>query len=175
MVEEAEDEAREARYSALTSQRHDHCTGRNIVKNQSNKNKVKTRALQSSMPAPRHQPESLKTTATSPKPTIDDTISVNAKAVKLFKHMFSSQIASERETDWKDLAAAMVEAGCSATHGGGSAVTFQDERNNKGAIVVHKPHDSIVPHVFLKGIGRRLTDWFGWDENTFVERERGRP
>jgi hypothetical protein len=98
---------------------------------------------------------------------------VKAKTVKFFKRMFSSLDCPQRSTDWQELVAAMVDSGFSATHSGGSLVTFEDERNKKGSIVLHKPHpDPTVDYIMLKTIGKRLTKWFAWGEGTFVEREK---
>lgn len=87
--------------------------------------------------------------------------------------MFSTSEGSQGRTRWDDFVGAMVDAGCSATHGGGSAVTFENERNKQGSIVIHRPHpDSSIDPVMLKAFGKRLTRRMGWDENTFVERAR---
>jgi hypothetical protein len=94
---------------------------------------------------------------------------VNTTSLKFFKRMFTTPEPSKGTLDWQGLLAAMVDAGCSASHSGGSAVTFHDKRNKKGSIVLHKPHpDTTVDHVMLKTIGKRLTKWFAWDESTFI-------
>jgi hypothetical protein len=39
----------------------------------------------------------------------------------------------------------------------------------KGAILFHKPHSStIIDHIKLKANGKRMREWFGWSEKTFV-------
>ena len=105
----------------------------------------------------------------SEPPTVHSRIGVSAKSLKFFRRIFSTLEPSQGTLDWQDLLAAMVDAGCSASHSGGSAVTFRDERSKKGSIVLHKPHpDTTVDHVMLKTIGKRLTKWFGWVTSTFV-------
>ena len=87
--------------------------------------------------------------------------------------MFSTYTSIKACTRWEDFVAAMVDAGCSATHNGGSAVTFEDERYGKGSIVVHRPQPtpSLDP-IMLRSIGKRLTRRLGWTEDTFAEREK---
>jgi predicted RNA binding protein YcfA (HicA-like mRNA interferase family) len=113
------------------------------------------------------------TDTTAPPPTTSDTIHVKPKTVKFFKRMFSCLESAQRSTDWQELVAAMLDSGFSATHSGGSLVTFEDERNKKGSIVLHKPHpETTVDYIMLRTIGKRLTKWFGWGGGTFVGREK---
>lgn len=96
-------------------------------------------------------------------------INVHKTTVELFTQMFSPYNTKQGCTKWDEFVAAMVDAGCSATHNGGSAVTFRDE--SKGAIVVHRPHpESTIDPIKLQSIGKRLAKWFGWGKETFVER-----
>lgn len=102
-------------------------------------------------------------------------ISVKAKTVELFQQMFSSNELLQKQRDWDDLVAAMVDAGCSAVHSGGSAVTFEDQSSGdkKASIVLHKPHpETTIYPIMLRSIGQRLFKRLGWDANTFVEREK---
>ncbi|KAK3708897.1 hypothetical protein LTR37_011227 [Vermiconidia calcicola] len=98
-------------------------------------------------------------------------ISVGSKSVRLFTQMFTTLGMAKGLTKWDELVAALVDAGCSAEHKGGSAVAFEDQRNRTGCIVLHRPH----PHptldpITLKSVGKRLKKWFGWDAGMFVER-----
>lgn len=90
----------------------------------------------------------------------------------LFTRMFAAREEHRKDVRWDSFVAALVDAGYSATHNGGSAVTFKDERHTNGrSIVVHKPHpDPSVDPIMLRSIGRRLRRRFGWDAETFVER-----
>jgi hypothetical protein len=61
-----------------------------------------------------------------------------------------------------------------ATQSAGCAVRFE---NDQGSIVFHCPHgdahDSALSAEFLRNeIGKRLTKWFAWDVETFVERTK---
>ncbi|KAK3716364.1 hypothetical protein LTR37_006514 [Vermiconidia calcicola] len=102
---------------------------------------------------------------------VQPAIPVSPKSAQLFAQMFSPSEHRMGSVKWEDLVAAMVDAGCSATHRGGSVVTFKDERNGMGLITVHKPHpDPSVPPIMLKRIGKRLNKWLGWRVETFEER-----
>ena len=151
----------------------EHQTGREIAKKIEPKMKTKTRATYAASFANDFASMDIEPLESSTQLAKLDTIAVKQTSVDFFRQMFSSVEAPERSPKWVDLLDAMVDAGMSATHGGGSAVVFQDEKKKKGSIVLHKPHpDPTVDHVMLKTIGKRLTKWFGWDEDTFVERER---
>ncbi|KAK3708895.1 hypothetical protein LTR37_011225 [Vermiconidia calcicola] len=112
---------------------------------------------------------------TAPNPNVApvDRLTVSAKSIGIFHQMFSTYTSIKACTRWEDFVAAMVDAGCSATHNGGSAVTFEDERYGKGSIVVHRPQPtpSLDP-IMLRSIGKRLTRRLGWTEDTFAEREK---
>ena len=93
---------------------------------------------------------------------------LKAKTVDFFRQMFSCE-EIQQQRDWDDLVVALVDAGCSAVHNGGSAATFEYQRNKKGSIVLHKPHPktTIFP-IMLRSIGHRLTKSLGWDADTFM-------
>lgn len=98
-------------------------------------------------------------------------ICVDKKSLQVFANMFAIFGAPKGQTKWEDFVKAMMEAGMSATHNGGSAVTFE---NSMQKIVIHRPHpDTSINPVRLRSIGKRLSKWFGWKEGTFVEREKG--
>ncbi|KAK3696022.1 hypothetical protein LTR37_018164 [Vermiconidia calcicola] len=78
---------------------------------------------------------------------------------------------------WQQFVIAMVDAGCTVTHVGGSAVSFDHVRNTSngslGTIVFHKPHPDLnIDSKMLQIMGRRLKKWFGWDKETFVVRAK---
>lgn len=94
---------------------------------------------------------------------------VEKKTFQLFATMFSSEQPS-LQTRWDDFVRAMKDAGCCCKANGGSAVTFED---GKHKIVVHRPHpDSTIDPIKLRSISKRLKKWFGWNQNTFVERRK---
>lgn len=87
-------------------------------------------------------------------------IAVKTPSMDIFASMFSRAEPQQTRARWEDLVRAMADAGFSATHGGGSAVTFDDKQGQKGAITVHRPHpDSVLELIKLRAIGRRLTKW----------------
>jgi predicted RNA binding protein YcfA (HicA-like mRNA interferase family) len=82
--------------------------------------------------------------------------------------MFSSFGTAKGAMKWEDFVKAMADAGCSACYVGGSAVTFQYDRNK---IQIHHPHpDPSIKPIILRSIGKQLTKRFGWDMETFVDR-----
>lgn len=86
--------------------------------------------------------------------------------------MFTAYPMSGGPVKWVNFVAAMVDAGFSGTHSGGSAVTFKDERRGGGSIVFHRPHpESIIDDVMLRGMGKRLSKWFGFDKDSFAVRQ----
>ncbi|KAK4918306.1 hypothetical protein LTR49_013856 [Elasticomyces elasticus] len=102
--------------------------------------------------------------------TTRPTIPVNCANLNIFTRMYGMWGEAKKDVKWPDLAAAFVDAGLSAVHIGGSAVTFRHP--TKGAIVFHRPHpDPGVKPVWLRTMGKRLKKWFGWSAETFVERE----
>ncbi|KAK5722408.1 hypothetical protein LTR15_005638 [Elasticomyces elasticus] len=97
-------------------------------------------------------------------------IAVKHQTFSIFTRMYAVCGEAKADIKWPDLAAAFVDAGLSAVHAGGSAVTFRHP--TEGAIVFHRPHpDPNVKPVWLRTMGKRLNKWFGWSAETFVERE----
>ncbi|KAI7199586.1 hypothetical protein KC343_g8572 [Hortaea werneckii] len=104
-------------------------------------------------------------------------IPVNSESLRIFACIFPNTAgpASKGVVQWKQVVTAMTDAGFSATHTGGSAVSFERKARDgaDGAIVFHKPHpDTEMDNLMLRVMGKRLKKWFGWDEGTFVEREK---
>lgn len=134
--------------------------------------KLKTRPPEAS-----HRTRPSKDSAENPGPetlaTEDDTkLAVRTSSKEVLTRMLSSYTPAAGGIDWEDLVAAMVDAGCSVTPTGGSVVTFRDETNGKGSIVFHRPHPhSVIEPIVLRSMGKRLRKWFGWEAETFVERE----
>ncbi|KAI5274899.1 hypothetical protein E4T47_02011 [Aureobasidium subglaciale] len=71
---------------------------------------------------------------------------------------------------------AMTDAGFSIIQSQGSAVTFKLQSDiQRGAIpiVFHRPHPvATLNPVMLRGNAKRITKWFGWHRENFVEREK---
>ncbi|KAF2171385.1 hypothetical protein M409DRAFT_50831 [Zasmidium cellare ATCC 36951] len=111
----------------------------------------------------------------SEEPPPANTIEVNAESIRIFSRMFSSGEESKGIVKWQQVVTAMADAGFAATHCGGSAVSFCpiEGASMKGSIVFHKPHpEPNVDSVMLHMMGKRLRKWFGWGNETFVEREK---
>lgn len=86
--------------------------------------------------------------------------------------MFAGYGMAGRLTRWEHVVSALVDAGCSAVTGSGSAVTLTDARNLRGPTVFHRPHpDPSVDSIMLRSVGKQLRKWFGWDAETFSERK----
>ncbi|KAK4908663.1 hypothetical protein LTR49_022475 [Elasticomyces elasticus] len=99
-------------------------------------------------------------------------LAVKAESKELFDGMFTSS-AELADVSWLAFVAAMIDAGCSAVPNGGSAVIFRQTTGTKAAIGFHRPHpDATISPVLLRSMGKRLAARFGWDEETFVEREK---
>lgn len=105
----------------------------------------------------------------------NEKIAVGKESLGLFTRMFTRSTYKQGMTKWTEFVAALKDAGFyagfSATHNGGSVVTFTDERAGKGAIVFHRPHpDPKIDSNMLRGWGKRLRKWFGLDDNMFILR-----
>ena len=106
------------------------------------------------------------------------TVAVNKRALSVFKAMFPGSNIEDRSKaiDWDDFVNAMAgeEIGFVARHsGGGSAYTFEPNEHSlwygKGAISFHKPHpEHIIDAITIMAYGKRMAEWFGWNEETFV-------
>ncbi|KAI7651331.1 hypothetical protein KC318_g15784 [Hortaea werneckii] len=104
-------------------------------------------------------------------------IPVNSESLRIFARIFPSTTDTtfKGAVQWKQFVTAMTDAGCSATHTGGSAVSFERKARDgaDGTIVFHKPHpDTEMDNFMLRMMGKRLKKWFGWDEGTFEERAK---
>lgn len=96
---------------------------------------------------------------------------VSRAAAAVFDQMFNPT-AAYMETKWTDLVLGMIDAGFSVHPAGGSAVSFR-KLDTRQTIVFHRPHPSpnIAP-LALKKMGKRLTKWFGYGAETFVEKTK---
>ncbi|KAK0874958.1 hypothetical protein LTR87_011215 [Friedmanniomyces endolithicus] len=105
--------------------------------------------------------------ADAPPPT--PTIAVCRESLVIFGRMYGRGADNRGATKWTDLIAALVDAGLTPVHAGGSAVTFAHSDPTKGAITMHGPHPGITVRLTtLRFEGRRLQERFEWDESTFV-------
>jgi hypothetical protein len=70
----------------------------------------------------------------------------------------------------------MVDTGFTIVQSQGSAVTLKLEDytdHGVNAIVLHRPHPKpIVNPVMLRRIAKRMQKWFGWQRETFVEKQK---
>ncbi|KAK3070956.1 hypothetical protein LTR53_009516 [Teratosphaeriaceae sp. CCFEE 6253] len=132
--------------------------------------KIKTKAPEPTANSSRNTEEQLATPDGQEPPL---TLIVKFETKALFDRTFSAAAgANQGDIGWETFVAAMVDAGCSATPTGGSAVSFKDVGNTKASIVFHRPHpDPSIDLIMLRSMGKRLQKWFGWDAETFVERE----
>lgn len=83
---------------------------------------------------------------------------------------------AQRSSSWQYFLGAMIDAGFSILQSQGSAVTLeQDEESCEGVrtIVVHRPHPSpTINPIMLRSIAKRMTKWFGWRRELFIEGKR---
>ncbi|KAJ4424657.1 hypothetical protein N0V82_000585 [Gnomoniopsis sp. IMI 355080] len=76
-----------------------------------------------------------------------------------------------RSWKWQQFVNVMLDIGFDVCQGSGSAVSFEHP-SGMGRIVFHQPHpEPIIDPVMLRFMGRRMNRWFGWQRETFVERE----
>jgi hypothetical protein len=106
-------------------------------------------------------------------------IPVKHDNMTIFYHMFPScGEESQRSFSWQHFLSAMIDAGFSVLQSQGSAITLrQDEERHEGVrtIVVHRPHPSpTINPVMLRSIAKRMTKWFGWRRELFIERGRAK-
>ncbi|SMR43378.1 unnamed protein product [Zymoseptoria tritici ST99CH_3D1] len=99
---------------------------------------------------------------------------VNSKSLDVFEQIFGTRAVARGKLKWENFRAAMLDTGCSMTRGGlGSAVTFRN-LEGKGSIGFHEPHNNVeIRSSYCRGKARRLTNKFGWTEDSFVERQKG--
>lgn len=101
--------------------------------------------------------------------TAATSILVNAESTRTFASVLFAENAP-RVIKWQRFVAAMVDAGCSATNNGGSAVTF---KHAVGSMVFHRPHpEPEIDPIVLHSMGQRLKWRFGWGHEVFVERKK---
>ncbi|KAK5694381.1 hypothetical protein LTR17_024862 [Elasticomyces elasticus] len=110
----------------------------------------------------KHLPSRLK-----PHPA-QERIVVSDESRSLFTAMYTR--CRQKDFRWQQLVSALGDAGMSMIHTGGSAVMFS--HTTKGSITFHRPHPKSDLNSFhLRCFGKRLRKWFGWNADTFVERE----
>jgi hypothetical protein len=100
-------------------------------------------------------------------------IAVKQDSKRIFDKMFSRN-STASNFRWTQLINALIDAGMTATQSAGSAVRFKNEH---GSVVFHHPHgenhESTLSAEFLRNqVGKRLTKWFTWDSETFVEMKK---
>jgi hypothetical protein len=134
-----------------------------------NKTKVKTRPEATIPTTDKAASSTTSSDAASNAPA--ESIAVSSDSLTVFERMFSIDVPS-CSTKWQDLVAALIEAGFTGAHTSGSAVAFTRGKQG-GSIAIHKLHpDHSFPLNKLKVVGKRLQKWFGWNEDTFVEKPR---
>jgi predicted RNA binding protein YcfA (HicA-like mRNA interferase family) len=102
---------------------------------------------------------------------------VKPENLAVFHHMFPVRGAeSQRSFSWQHFLGAMVDTGFTIVQSQGSAVTLKlEDHQDHGvnAIVLHRPHPKpIVNPVMLRRIAKRMQKWFGWQRETFVEKQK---
>lgn len=106
-------------------------------------------------------------------------IPVKAENMRVFINMYpSASDEGRRNIRWQHFLDAMADTGLSISQASGSAVSFAFPSTDKdapdlGSIVFHRPHPVAEVHpVMMRSIGRRMRKWFGWQRETFVERQK---
>lgn len=103
------------------------------------------------------------------------TIEVCQESIDLFHRMFTSYASSKNTAAcrWEDFTSALRDAGCLARQNGGSAVAFTHPMVPDDVIVIHRPHpDPTINPIMLRRVGKKFEKRFGWDESTFVLRDK---
>ncbi|KAF7189785.1 hypothetical protein HII31_08892 [Pseudocercospora fuligena] len=133
------------------------------------KEKKKTRPLEKDLAA-LHVVEPVSELSSSPSPS--PLIAVSKTALNVFERMFAGNLLAKGNIRWNDFEAALIGAGFSVMPNSGSAVMFK-EKSDRGSVVFHRPHpDPTIDPIMLRSMGKRLRKWFGFDRETFVEREK---
>ncbi|CAG8975639.1 hypothetical protein HYALB_00008398 [Hymenoscyphus albidus] len=103
----------------------------------------------------------------TPVPRYKRPATITKRALALIRAVFSSDHQeSKKSIDWDTFVNSMSDLGFLAQHKGGSAVTFEHE--GVGKIIFHRPHPaSVLNHVMLVAMGKRLGKWFGWRREVF--------
>ncbi|TKX24429.1 hypothetical protein C1H76_3035 [Elsinoe australis] len=107
-------------------------------------------------------------------------VDVAKENLLVFKQMFPNGVEHfSRRLSWQHFCKAMVDAGFSLHQGSGSSVCFKQttktnedlDGDSEGSIVFHRPHPhSSIDPVMLRSMGKRMSKWFGWHRELFVER-----
>ncbi|KAK3671188.1 hypothetical protein LTR78_008989 [Recurvomyces mirabilis] len=136
------------------------------------KEKVKTRPAVADTPSPAVADAPPQPSA---PPIAGNKVLVSSESLTLFDRMFDSLAASKHTAcvAWEDFLAAMTDAGCGIEQKGGSAVAFWVAAKREGTVIVHRPHpDPKINPIMLRDCGKKLTKYFGWDEDSFVLRSK---
>ncbi|KAL8405188.1 hypothetical protein RB594_009913 [Gaeumannomyces avenae] len=99
------------------------------------------------------------------------TFAVNARALKVFRTLFTPDASSTPgEVLWTDFLHAMVSVGFQAVKLYGSAWQFRlTQFEAEGAIQLHEPHPNPkIPFWKARRYGRRLKQAYGWNGGMFV-------
>lgn len=104
-------------------------------------------------------------------------VMVKPENLLVFHHMFPVRGAeSQRSFPWQHFLGAMVDTDFAIVQSQGSAVTLKlEDHTDRGvnAMVLHRPHPKpIVNPVMLRRIAKRMQKWFGWQRETFVEKQK---
>lgn len=135
----------------------------------------KARIRSPSSPAQDIESPSTATEIPAPPASQPVKIAIRRDNIAIIKAMFPKNGEdSARNFAWQHFLAAMTDAGFSILQSQGSAVTLKLEKS-KGVntIVVHRPHPvATINPIMLRSIAKRITKWFGWQRETFVEDEK---
>lgn len=99
----------------------------------------------------------------------------DTRSLPTFEAMFPTVGAERQRTiKWTAFVDGMADAGFESRDVGGSMIPFEphsgtEEAVPAGRIVFHQPHpETKIATVVLQGMGKRLSKWFGWVQETFV-------
>ncbi|KAI7032044.1 hypothetical protein KC327_g9712 [Hortaea werneckii] len=141
--------------------------------------KIKTRGL--APPPEPFPPERVEEGTQPPEPALPQ-IAVHREAYELFLRMFRPGECTKRTASvpWTAIEAAFADAGCTMEQRQGSAVAFlqhptPSNGDRAGRVVIHRRHpDPTVNPIALRDIAGKVRKYFGWTEESFVERKVGR-
>lgn len=127
-----------------------------------------------------------KTTIEKPGPSTEGeglppcrSITVKREHLALFRDMYPTSGHEGRRTfKWQHFLDAMSSVGFRITESSGSGVSFKmlsdddSSDSDAGSIAFHRPHpDPVIFPIKLRAMGKRMSKWFGWNREIFVERE----
>lgn len=139
----------------------------------STRTKTKRRQESATSAESAQQPSTAQDTDYQP-PSSPNIIGVKHDNMPVFMHMYPScGEESQRCFSWQHFLSAMIDAGFSIFQSQGGAVTLRlnEDRGGVRTIVVHRPHpSSSINPVMLRSIAKRMTKWFGWKREVFIER-----